>query len=55
MANSKRFKDWHKMETARRMQKAHTIEAMIKNAVDRAMQPENIRIEYYDPDDKRSR
>lgn len=41
-AESKEFKSWHKVETLRRLGKLKDIET----AVDKAMQPENIKIEY---------
>ena len=48
MATTKRFTDWDKLETARRMQEAHTVEQMIARAVDESMQPRNIKVEVRD-------
>jgi peptide chain release factor 1 len=45
MANTTAFKAWHKVECARRMGK----EQEIHDAVDRAMAPWNISVEYYTP------
>lgn len=50
MANSKEFKSWHRLETARRMAKAESIEAMVNAAVDEAMNPANIKVEVQDED-----
>ena len=41
MANTPRFKTWHKLECARRMGKLQDME----ETVDRAMKPANIRVE----------
>jgi protein subunit release factor B len=45
MVASKTFKNWHRMETARRMVGAQSIEAMVDKAVDEAMNPANIKVE----------
>lgn len=42
MANSKKFKEWHRIECARLMGQLESIEA----AVDEAMKESNIKIEY---------
>lgn len=41
MANTDRFKAWHKMETARRLGKAQQVE----DAVNEAMRPVHLRVE----------
>lgn len=48
MVASKKFKNWHRMETARRMAGMQSIEAMVAKAVDEAMNPANIKIEVHD-------
>ena len=48
MAETKAFKNWHKLETARRMLNAQSIEKMINDGVDKAMAPKNIRVEVQD-------
>lgn len=42
MLETKEFKNWHKAEVARRLGKLHDVE----RAVEEAMRPENIRVEY---------
>lgn len=50
-ANTKEFKAWHRMEVARRLGNTNeTIELTdeeIKAKVDKAMAPENLKIEYF--------
>lgn len=48
MAQSERFRNWHKLETARRRLHAQSIEKMINDAVDKAMLPANIKTEVKD-------
>lgn len=48
MAETAAFNAWHKMECARRMGKA----AQIEDAVNEAMRPQNIRVEYRNADGK---
>ena len=45
MVESNTFKVWHKLETNRRLLN----EEEIKRKVDKMMQPENLKIEYYTP------
>ena len=42
MANTPRFKAWHRMEVARRLGQAKSIE----QRVDEMMEPQNLRVEY---------
>ncbi len=48
MANSKKFKMWHRLETARRMANAQSIEKMINEAVERALGPGKVKVEVKD-------
>ena len=48
MAETARFKNWHRLETARRLADYQSIEQMIEKAVDVAMEPLNIKTEIKD-------
>ncbi len=45
MAKTVKFKNWHRLETARRQLNAQSIEKMLNDAVDAAVQPRNLKIE----------
>lgn len=45
---SKKFKAWHRLEVARRLAGAQSIEEMVESNVDKAMQPCNIKFEVKD-------
>jgi hypothetical protein len=49
LVDNPRFKNWHRVETARRLQQDESLErleARINAAVEHSMRPENIKIEY---------
>lgn len=48
MAQSQKFRSWHKLETARRMLNEQSIEAMLQKRVDEQMRPANIKVELQD-------
>jgi protein subunit release factor B len=49
LVESDKFRKWHKLECARRTGEIARIEEDIKRRVEEAMRPENLKIEYYDP------
>lgn len=48
MCNTKRFKDWHRLETARRLANERSIEDLVNRKVDEALQPQNVKMEVQD-------
>lgn len=47
MAATKEFKSWHRREVGKHLGE----EQIIQDAVDRAMQPQNLEIEYFNPNE----
>jgi protein subunit release factor A len=45
--NSPEFQRWHKLEVAKRLGEVVSVEEL----VEKAMQPENLRVEYYTPEE----
>lgn len=52
MINTEKFKNWHKAETARRMQNFKSIEDMVESAVNSQMAPQNLKVEVLGQDSR---
>ena len=52
LTEDKKFKTWHRLETSKRMVDKKAIEKKIQKEVQDSMSPENIKTEYYDPDEE---
>lgn len=52
LVKTKKFTNWLRLETARRMMNYQSIEAMIEDNVDKQMNPANLRIEVKDASGK---
>ena len=46
------FKKWHRIKTAELMADAEETKARIEAKVNELMKPENLKVEYYDPDEE---
>lgn len=49
---SDKFKLWHKMEVSKAMLGKEEYERQLQRKVDEAMRPENLQIEYFEPDEE---
>lgn len=49
LANSKKFKEWHRIKTGYYLQGVNDFEKKIEEEVKEAMKPENLKVETYTP------
>jgi protein subunit release factor A len=51
LANHPKFQTWLKIKTAESLEDKREIERQIQQRVDQAMREENLKVEYYDPEE----
>lgn len=51
LINTKEFKNWHRLKTAMALQGIVDMDRELQRRVDEQMKPENLRVEYFDPEE----